>query len=452
MRVQAGSATRRCRRWTTLLLVLLVLALFGTAPAGAGGLPIDPGAEGPTGPEGGGEGGGGSSTGSVEITNEGSTVTVRVQGPPGEQVRVETTGDAIVTTGVLDGSGSAVLTFELDPGDRELEVLLFDATGNPRSLGTQTVRIAGPPPPAPTVEVQAASPGNNRTVLVITGPPEGRFRAEIAREGESHGEESGELDGEGKGTASFLLENGPWGYLVTVSNGGASSPAALGEFSLDVGPPTAPVLTRVSEPGQMPVVIGVAGPAGGRAVVTATHEGNEIEEATDLDEAGAGEVELRLEGDGTWRVTAVATDHQGQDSEVGRLEGDLVLRSGGPRLELEPMSVDAGLFGFRIVTDPGTEIRIDSATEALRQSFTAEEEETEIEVEVPPGEHIIEVRAIDELGNETFDTLSSEDEPSSGFPWSTFLLLLLALLAAFGVYAFVKRQELIDWYHTRQYH
>ena len=77
-------------------------------------------------------------------------------------------------------------------------------------------------------------------------------------------------------------ENGPWGYVVTLSNGNGTSEAALGEFEIAVGPPTPPALALLSEKGENPITVGIIGPAGGQVTVTASNDDDDVTEEIDL--------------------------------------------------------------------------------------------------------------------------------------------------------------------------
>ena len=146
----------------------------------------------------------------------------------------------------------------------------------------------------------------------------------------------------------------------------------------------------------------------------------------------------------------MSTDLQGQESEPYKIPGGVMLSDEGPPLQVEPISAGEGEFGFKVITEPGADVRIESQLDALRMRFTAEEETTEFRIKVPEGEHIIKVFASSGSGPEAFDILSSAEKPSSG-SGKLFLLLILFLLALFGGVAFVKRQDIIDEYHNRKY-
>jgi hypothetical protein len=409
------------------LLAALLAATFGllAAPAGAQGATVDV---------------------------EGAQVTVDVSGVPGHQVRVELQDDSIASTALIGPTGTTSMVFELPPGEYQLEVITFDPAGTPTSVGTFPAVVAGPPPPAPGVEVTPGSPGDNRTIVRLTGPAGTDFEVEVVREGERQGSESGTLAEDGTGTAVFLLESGPYGYIATLRNAGGVSEGALAEFTVDIGTPAPPVLELLTPQGQNPATVKVTGPAGGSIELTAEMGDERVTEEADLDRQGVGQVELDLPDSGTWQVTGIATDIADQRSEPATLEGGIEAVGDGPPLTLERISADGGQFGFSITTSVGTTVTVDGDVDALRFQFTAEEETTEYRIDVPEGEHVIEVTAADAFGNTTVDSLSSSDSGGGGIPWGVLGLIILGILAALGVFAFVRRQELIDWWNTRQYH
>lgn len=427
----------RHRVGTTVIsiVVTLVVMAFGL-PAGATDLPA------PLAQEAG---------GSASVTTEGSTVTVTVYGVPGHQVRVELEDDSIASTALINETGTTQMVFDLSPGTYELEVITFDPAGTPAPAGKYPVTIAGPPPGPPDVTVRGGSSDDNRSVMTINGPAGVSFSAEIVQEGETRSDETGTIGDDGTGQVVFLLENGSYGYVVTLANASGRSDPTTGEFTVDLGTPAPPVLELLSEPGHAPMLIGVSGPAGGRVEVKATIEGTEVTGDADLDDDGKGEVELATREDGRWTVTAVAIDLADQRSEEGTLEGGVVIDREGPPLDVVAIDAPDGEFGFKIVTEPGAEVTIDSDTEELRQTFTAEEEETEFSIAVPGGDHQIEVTAVDEYGNETTDSLSPGGSSGGGSP-IVLVLIVVGMLVALGVFAFVRRVEIMDWWNTRQYH
>ena len=84
--------------------------------------------------------------GSVDIDVQGTQVTVTVSSTPGYQARVELADDSIAATGLVDGAGLTTMVLELPTGNHEIEVIVFDPTGIPTSLGKFPVAVAGPPP------------------------------------------------------------------------------------------------------------------------------------------------------------------------------------------------------------------------------------------------------------------------------------------------------------------
>lgn len=394
----------------------------------------------------------GAQGGGATVSVDGGQITVDVTGVPGHQVRVELQDDSIASTALIGPAGTTTMVFELPAGEYRLEVITFDPAGTPTSVGTYPAVVAGPPPPPPGVVVEPGSPGDNRTIVRLTGPAGTDFEVEVVREGERQASESGTLADDGTGTAVFLLESGPYGYIATLRNPGGVSEGALAEFTVDIGTPAPPVLQLLTPQGQNPATVKATGPAGGSVELTARLDDETVTEQADLDRQGVGQVELDLPDSGRWEVTGTATDIADQTSEPATLEGGIEAVGDGPPLTLERISAGDGQFAFRVTTVVGATVTVDGDVEELQFQFTAEEETTEYTIDVPPGDHVIEVTASDAFGNRTVDSLSSSESSGGGVPWGVLGLIILALLAALGIFAFVRRQELIDWWNTRQYH
>lgn len=389
--------------------------------------------------------------GSATVDTNGAVVTVTVVSTPGFQVRVELPDGAIVSTALVGPDGSAQMMFELASGDYELEVILFDFAGTPMGLGTHNVHIAGPPPGAPTVVVTPGTAADNRTLFQISGLGGSHFEIEATREGSPPEATAGDLAADGTGQGALVLASGDWNYAVTLSTDGGASAPSTASVHVELGPPPAPVVALASPPGVVPVTIGVIGPANGRVVVTATLDERTVTGNADLDIDGAAQVDLQLRDDGTWTISVTAFDIEERESPATTLEGGALVSRDGPPLKLELIGSGGGQFAYRVVTDVGVQVSVTSETPALRQTFTAEEEETEFRIDVPDGNHVIEVTAVDELGNATRGSLSS-DEGGAGSNWTVLALIVLALAAGLAVLGYVNRQEIIDWWNTRQYH
>jgi hypothetical protein len=418
----------RSDRWrgrtVGLVVVLLLTAAIAAAPAAA--------------------------QGSVNIDVEGSTVTVTVIGTSGYQVRVEAPDDSILSTGVIAPEGQTQMLFDLPAGDHRLEVIVFDFGGNPTSLGEFTARVAGPPPPPPGVAVTPGTTADNRTVFQLTGPAGTHFQIDATREGDSHSTE-GDMAGDGTGRGALVLASGDWNYAVTLSTDGGPSAPTTGTVHIELGEPPAPVLELVSPPGRTPVTIGVTGPAQGRAKVVASLDGQTVTESADLDLSGKGQAELALRDDGEWEISATVFDVDDKESPPATLEGGALVSRDGPPLDVELIEGGGTEFAYRVITEPGTQVTVTSETPGLQTSFMAEEAETEVRVTVPEGDHIIEVAATNGFGNTTTASLSSAQGGSSS-NLGILLLIILGLLVALGVFAFTRRQEIVDWWNTRQYH
>jgi hypothetical protein len=417
--------TRRCRAAAVLFGLLVLLTVVPATPSAA--------------------------QGSASVQTDGSQVTVTVTGIPGHQVRVELEDDSIAATGLLDPSGQTVMIMQLAPGEHELEVITFDPVGTPTVVGTYGVVISGPPPGAPGLEVRAGTPADNRTVFVVTGPAGAQFSIDVVREGDVAASLEGEIGPDGRATPARTLASGPWRAVATLSNPSGRSPATSADFAVELGTPAAPTLALTSTPGASPAVVAITGNAGASVQVIADLEGARVTEETDLDVEGKGSVELALREDGTWAVTGIATNADGTASPEGVLEGGVEINRDGPTLEVELIGGGSDEFSYRVTTDPGVTVLVESETAALRQQFVAEEAVTEFHVEVPEGDHSIQVTATDSAGNTNFVTLSTGDG-GSGSNLGILALIVLAILAAFGLFAYLRRQEIADWWNTRQYH
>jgi hypothetical protein len=390
---------------------------------------------------------------SAQVDVEGSTVTVQVFGIPGHQVRAQLADGRIASTALITASGPATMVFDLQPGSYEVEVITFDPAGQPNSVGTYTVRIAGPPPPPPGVTVTPGSTGDNRTVVDVNGTPGERWKVDIVRESRVTQSKDGDFGEDGVARAVFLLESGPWGFLATASNANGTSEANGNQFSVEIGPPAPPALSLESIPGGNPIALAVQGPRGGKVEVTATSEtGQTVARTAEVNITGNGSLALEMDEEGPWTISGIAVDFTGQRSEPATLDEAVPVRLQGPPLSLELLDAPDGEFAYKVITDVGVEIHVSSDTTALERTFVADSEETEIREQVPEGAHLIEVRAVDEFGNESNDLLSSTSASGGGgTSWGPLLLILLGISLAFAAYGFLKRQELIDWWNSRQY-
>jgi hypothetical protein len=390
--------------------------------------------------------------GTADVRVDGQTVTVTVSSIPGHQLRVELPDGTIAATGLVDGTGIGVMTLTLGAGTYELEVITFDPAGIPTTVGTFPVTVDGPPPGAPVVEVRPGTAGDNRTVFVLTGPAGVSFDVEVLRDGASEASMDGEVGADGRGIGTTVVASGAYSYRATLSNSSGRSPEVTGNFNVELGTPGTPTLALASPAGLSPALVDATGIPGTTVVVAAELDGERVTEETVLDRDGTGRVELELRTDGTWEVTGIATNADGESSETATLDGGLEVNRNGPTLELELISADDGVFAYRVITDEGANVRVESETDALNQEFVAEAAETEFRVDVPAGEHTISVTATDALGNTNFTTLGSSDGGGGGSNFAILGLIILGILVAFGVFGYLRRQEIIDWWNTRQYH
>jgi hypothetical protein len=175
-----------------------------------------------------------------------------------------------------------------------------------------------------------------------------------------------------------------------------------------------------------------------------------MEENVDLDFEGRKTVGLEVSEDGTWEVSAVVTDFQDQASGPSALAEGVVVDTEPPSLTVAPLGAASDEFGYEVTTDVGAQVTVQSESEALVDSFVAEEERTEIRVPVAAGDHAVTVIAGDEFGNEARDVLAREVGGGGGFP--LLILIIVAIIVVFGIFAFLKRDELRDWWYSRQYH
>jgi hypothetical protein len=150
--------------------------------------------------------------------------------------------------------------------------------------------------------------------------------------------------------------------------------------------------------------------------------------------------------DGRYSVEAVAVDFQGQRSSSVR-EADLVVDTTPPTVALTKVDelLAAGLFAYQLQAEEGSVVQIASDTEALTAEFTATGKRQDFEVDVPHGEHLITVTAVDTFGNETVRRLEATVARPFGLLDGTILAGLLALLAA----TWLRRQAIMRWIRRR---
>lgn len=386
----------------------------------------------------------------VNTTTNGARVDLTANTEPEARVDVRLEDGTQVAQGTAGADGVAFLGFDLAAGDYILLVTATDKAGNSSEPTLHSVSVAGPPPDVPGVTVRAGSADDNDTYLDLTGQPASGYKLEV-RSGDSVVKEaSGSLDGDGRATASALLVDGGYSFSARLRNGSGESGDSSGDFGVQIGAPPPPTMLLASEPGATPITLDIEGPKKGTASVGAALEGADpVETSIDFDSDGTATAVLEVESDGAWSVTAAGVDFQDQSSEPAVFE-DVVVDTQGPLLELKSLSTPEGTFGYLVKTDVGSAVMVESDTEELRTDFVAETDETEFEVEVPTGDVSIAVTALDEFGNESFDTLSHDPDGGGGPP--VLPLILGAIIIAFGVVGVLKRTEIRDWWYNRQYH
>ncbi len=386
----------------------------------------------------------------VNATSTGARVDLTALTEPDARIEVRLEDGTLLASGTADGGGTAILAFDMAAGDYTVLVTAIDRAGNGSEPVSYQLYVAGPPPDAPGVNIRSGSADDNDTYIDLTGQPAAGYELEI-RTGDTMVQElSGNLDGNGLATARSLLVDGSYAFSTRLRNGSGDSSDAAGDFSVSIGSPPPPAMVLASDPGSTPVTLDIQGPKKGSATLTASLEGEDAVVATvEFDRDGAATAVLEIESDGAWSVSAEAVDFQDQTSDPSLFE-DLVVDTQGPFLEVEMASAPEDAFGFVIKTDVGSPVTVESDTEQLRTEFVAEAEETEFEIDVPEGTHSIAVTALDEFGNESFDTLRHDSGAGGGLP--VLPIILVAILIAFGVVAVTKRTEIADWWYTRQYH
>jgi hypothetical protein len=375
-------------------------------------------------------------------TVEGATVSVLVTAERGANLQFRTGASAVHST-VASGDEQHV-SFPLEDGTHTILVTATDAAGNTSPAGTFRVTVDTTPPAAPRFAVATGRSAAPESSLTMSGEAGASYVLQLS--GPLEINEEGKLTGTGEHEWSWLLPNGEYTVSATLTDAaGHTSEEATHSFLVELPAPSPPSLSVTSDSGANPIEVAVTATGADAVVVTLMGEGALKEESVVLDSRGKGSVELSAP-DGSYTVEAVAVDFQAQQSRPVR-EGGIVVKTSAPVLSLAVLEdlLGAGVFAYRMQTEPGALVRVASQTEALIAEFTAGEGDREFTIEVPGGQHTMVVTVIDSFGNETVEELTAVVATPFGTDVALGLLLLLGMIvgAGFAVRAlvrFVKRR------------
>lgn len=360
---------------------------------------------------------------------DGGRVRVPVTAERGARLQIASGGTVVHSASATGDEQELVL--DLTDGSHAIEVTATDAAGNRSTAATFRVTLDTTPPEPAEVEVVAVTTPGAPTTLTIRGERSATYDLQVS--GPRSETAKGRLTG-GDAEAAWQLPNGDYAAIVTLTDGAKNvSSATEVAFTVDLPSPQAPALRLVSDTGSNPVVIAITAP-GAENVDVSLLAGNDAHEQTiALDDAGAGTAEFTVD-DGSYGLTAIASDFQGQHSEPAALDG-IVVKTSPPALALAFAEelLSTGIFGYELTADEGATVLITSATKELLAEFAATGRPQDFSIEVPGGDYAITVAVVDAFGNETVQEFAAQVSTPSAAAGVVVLLVLLAMIVGAGV-------------------
>ena len=222
---------------------------------------------------------------------------------------VSVTVDSAVYTTTATGGSWTVTVAALDDGTYTVSATATDAAGNESSQGTGSLTVDSTSPTTPTVNSLTTSD----TTPTVTGTAEINSSITITVGGNTY---TGTTDGNGNWSIGVTTALSDGSYTVNVTatdDAGNVSPQGSGTIVIDSAPPVAPTVDDLTTADTTPTLTGTA-EAGSTVicngwngtVYTATADGN-----------GDWSITTTVLADGTYTVSATATDAAGNDSSPG---------------------------------------------------------------------------------------------------------------------------------------
>ncbi|ATB35487.1 large repetitive protein [Cystobacter fuscus] len=328
----------------------------------------------------------------------------------GTTVTVYLNGSAVGTAPVNTLGNWSFTTAELPDGTYTVKVTATDVAGNvsPES-NTRAFRVDVTAPPAPVITAPADGALVNTRVNVITGTAEANTTVTVYLNGSA----VGTAPVNGTGAWSFTtaeLANGTYAVKVTTTDaaGNISPESNTRTFRVDATAPPAPVITAPAEGALVNTRINIImGTAEVGTWVTVYINGSSVGTAP-VDSVGNWSFRTAQLADGTYAVTAYATDAAGNDSPVAP-ERHFTVDASAPETfivthppESSPTTDAAFTFRAEDASFPVTyQCTLDGQSIACTESLA---------LIVSEGKHTLTVSAVDALGN--------RDATPASFSWT----------------------------------
>ncbi|OJH36194.1 adventurous gliding motility protein AgmC [Cystobacter ferrugineus] len=319
--------------------------------------------------------------------------------------------DAVVGTATMDGAGNwSFTTAELTDGTYAVKVTARDAAGNvsPES-STHTFHVDATAPVAPVLTAPADGALVNTRTPLITGTAEVGTTVTVFLNGTAVG--TATMDGAGNWSFQTVdLPDGTYAVKATArdSAGNVSPESSTHSFRVDLTAPAAPVITAPAD-GALVKTRGnvITGTAEVGTRVTVYLNGSIVGSAP-VDGAGNWSFLTASLKDGTYAVTAFATDGAGNDSTVAT-ERHFTVDASAPETFIEthpPESTSSTAAAFTF--------RAEDASLPVTYLCTLDGESIpcseSLEFTVTEGAYTLTVRAVDALGN--------TDTTPASFSWT----------------------------------
>ncbi|MFO1059519.1 MAG: Ig-like domain-containing protein [Dongiaceae bacterium] len=274
---------------------------------------------------------------------------------------------ALVATTTADAEGQwSLATGALQDGSHTLVAIAADAAGNTGPASEPFVlQVDTAAPAAPTIDSFAGdsgAPGDQATsdqTLLLSGTAEPGATVEILQDGAGIG--TALADGDGAWSfATGTLGDGTWQFTAVARDdaGNASLSSTALAVTVDTAAPEAPVIAAIAADSGVPgdhltsdPSPTVSGQAEAGAVVELRRDGSPVGTVV-ADGSGAWSLAMGALGDGTWQLTAVATDAAGNASDESAPFAVTIDGTAPARPTIDGFAADSGAAGDHLTNDP----------------------------------------------------------------------------------------------------
>ena len=346
-------------------------------------------------------------------------MTLSVSAEEGSAVEVSVAG-AVVESFVAD-TLPRTIELELPEGTHSVLAVATDPAGNRSIVRELEVTVDLTPPAAPVLDADVAENGAS---LTISGQAEAEYRVWVT--GPVREFKSGRV--RSVGARELFVELPPGEYTATarLSDSAGSSPEGTQSFVV-TGPPPPATSVQVDVDGDL-VTLTAATDAGDEVEFEVRTSDGQRRTERAADDGGRALATMQLE-DQNYTVTSLRTNRHGAVSESSEAT-DFTVDTVPPELSVSQLDAGADVLQLAVIAEDLAEVDVGIAAVGVVERLVGNGDEQLLTFEMPPGEHVVSVSAVDASGNEATNELIVEVPRSLVVPAAGASALLMAATGA----------------------